>query len=154
MSRAAEQLRQKLYGENKPKSKVWIVPILIFLVLSFSGYKDTIQNGLYDQSTHQTMAELGLMQLENSGVVWYGVYSYFNENPVVDLMYKTRPCKDVKPRGKFYTGHNYCDYFKDSSLSYLIGVWKPSKEEVSFLNKRYNLANYKNIKILNSVIND
>ena len=123
-----------------------IIPIIVFVVLSYTGFKDFANDGLLDQPTHQTMTELGLLNLKNSGVVWYGTYSYFNDNSVTDLMYKTRDCREVKSRGKFYPGHNKYDYLKDS-LKYIVGkLWKPSIEESKILTN-YIAFDYKGVTI-------
>jgi len=124
----------------------YILPVIIFLILSYTGWKDYEKEGLLDQSTHQTMTELGLLNLKNSGVVWYGTYSYFNNNPVTDLMYKTRDCREVKSRGKFYPGHNKYNYFNDT-LKFIVGkLWKPSIEESKILTN-YIAFDYKGVTI-------
>lgn len=124
-----------------------IIPVIVFVVLSYTGYKDFSSDGLPDQITHQTMTELGLLNLKNSGVVWYGCYSYFNDNPVTDLMYKTRDCKLVVSRGKFYPGHNKYDYMKDT-VKYIVGnLFKPSVSELDWLKRNYEPKTFKNVTI-------
>lgn len=124
----------------------YILPVIIFLILSYTGWKDYEKEGLWEQDTHAKMTILGLLNLKNSGVVWYGTYSYFNDNPVTDLMYKTRDCREVKSRGKFYPGHNKYDYLKDS-LKYIVGkLWKPSEKEKEIL-KNYIAFDYKGVTI-------
>jgi hypothetical protein len=100
------------------------------------------------------MTELGLFNLKNSGVVWYGVFSYFNENPVTDLMYKTRDCKGIKNRNEFYPGHNKYDFTQDTNLTYAIGkLWKPNQIEINYFNKYYNISKYKEIVIYIKKVN-
>jgi hypothetical protein len=119
----------------------FVIPIIIFIVLSYTGYKDYFQNGLWEQNEHQAMTELGLLNLKNTGVVWYGCYPYFNDNCVTDLMFKTRDCKGIKSKGKFYPGHNKYDI--DTTLDMMIGVWKPKEFDLS----GYKIGVYKGIKI-------
>lgn len=133
-----------------------ILPTIIFLVLNFIA-KDQFTNeyawiefykhGLKDQKTHEVMTELGTMNIKNSGVVWYGCYSYFNEYPVLDLMYKTRDCKGIKNRGEFYPGHNKYDFLKDTPQIIVGMIWKPNKLEFEFLKSHYKVFEYKGIKI-------
>lgn len=126
-----------------------IIPILIFIILSYSGYKNYFKNGFFDQSVHQTMTELGLFNLQNSGVIWYGCYSYFNDNYVIDLLYKTRDCKNIINRGEFKPGHNKYDFMNDTNLTYIVGgLWKPNVQEINYYMNNYNVSKYKGVEIL------
>lgn len=120
---------------------------ILILYFYFYGWKQYSDNGLYEQKEMQTMTELGLMNYKNSGVVWYGIYSYFNENPVIDLMYKTRDCKNIPIRGEFYPGHNRYDFLRDTPQVIVGMIWKPSELEFEFLKSHYKLTEYKGIKI-------
>lgn len=137
-----------------------ILPAIIFLSLNFLSkdkftneypYIEFFKRGFKDQQTHEVMTELGLMNYKNSGVVWYGCYAYFNENPVIDLMYKTRDCKGIKNRNEFYPGHNRYDFLRDTPQMVVGMIWRPSELELEFLKSKYALTEYKGIKIFQKI---